>query len=83
MKVKKIKMTLTEFYDVLNSFDWYYDFSDDHRVWKRGESGKAKILAMITEGGKEFKDLYDGFVAHHFSGPSWNTDKAPKPERVE
>jgi len=75
------KMTLTEFYDILNKFDWYYDFSDDHRVYMRGEKRKSEILHMVREGGEKFDALYKAFVAHHFSGTGWNTEKAPKPER--
>jgi hypothetical protein len=76
-------MTLTEYYDKLDGFDWYYDFSDDHRVYTAGEVRKANLIGMSTKGGDEFKELYSAFKRHHFSGPAWSTDKEPKPERPE
>ncbi len=27
----------------LKQFDWYYGYSDDHRVWKRGQKNMAKL----------------------------------------
>jgi hypothetical protein len=30
---------------LLASHDWYYDYSDDHRVWRRGVAQRDAILA--------------------------------------
>jgi hypothetical protein len=76
-------MTLAEYYDKLAGFDWFFDFSDDHRVWKAGNQRKSTLLRMASEGGQEFKDLYAAFKSHHFSGPAWSTEKAPRPDRPE
>lgn len=40
--------------------DWYYDYSDDHSVWKRGVASRDEILRLRTElinlGAKEQAD---------------------------
>lgn len=75
-------MTLTEFYDELDKHDWYYDWSDDGRVWDRGHANLSRLLNIAGES-KAHQLLYDAFHAHHFSGAPWKTDKKPKPERPE
>lgn len=30
---------------LLSFHDWYYDYSDDHSVWSRGQRERAAILA--------------------------------------
>ncbi len=31
---------------LLKSHDWYYDFSDDHSVWKRGSSERSTLSGL-------------------------------------
>ena len=31
----------------LQNFDWFYGYSDDHRVWKRGKAGKASLVSEL------------------------------------
>lgn len=73
-------MTSAEYWDKLNAHDWYYDFSDDHRVWERGtkQEDDLRALANSVEDGKE---LYEAFHKYMFSGKSWGTERFPKPER--
>jgi hypothetical protein len=64
-------MTLEKLETMLNSHDWFYDFSDDHRAWERGRSQRVEIeeaIATLTVQGfrKEAVSLYnetkpDGF----------------------
>lgn len=72
--------TLTDLYDQLEKHDWFYEMSDDHSVWTRGESAKAKLikLANSLDGGRE---LMQAFTDHYYSGPPWGTEKKPKPQR--
>lgn len=45
-------LTLEQFDNYLNKlavFDWYYDYSDDSRVW---QSGKANRQALLDEASK-------------------------------
>ena len=39
----------------LKGFDWYYGYSDDHRVWKRGREN----MARLTEDLKSLGCPYD------------------------
>lgn len=74
--------SLQEYWDQLDLHDWFYSYSDDNRVWKRGEAEKSALLA-IAKSSPEHQALYDGFHKHHFSGKAWNTEKAEKPARPE
>lgn len=72
--------SLRNYYDRLDRADWYYDWSDDIRVYRSGEAAFEKLKAeAATDPQKTI--LYDGFHAHMFSGKSWNTEKQPKPAR--
>ena len=49
---------------LLVRFDWWYDYSDDHRVWTRGvndEKELERLAESLGESGKEmfFKFRYD------------------------
>ena len=75
-------MKLSQFWDELNRHDWYYDFSDDFSVWKRG-SDRDKELRVMANESPAHQELMDKFSKHYFSGKPWGTDKAPKPERPQ
>ena len=38
-----IKDLKTEFSNDLEYHDWFYDFSDDHSVWKKGFNAHDKV----------------------------------------
>ncbi len=73
-------VSLAQYHDMLNRHDWYHSMSDDPRKMDRGER-EAKILTAISNQSPEHKAMLEGFFNHHWSGPAWNTPKAPKPER--
>lgn len=74
--------TPAEYWDMLNSHDWYYMMSDDNSVWRRGLS-RSKELEAIANGHPELEALAKGFSEHYFSGKPWGTEQAPKPPRPE
>jgi hypothetical protein len=49
---------LQVFEQALKSHDWYYDYSDDHRVWRRGTEQHDALLKMR----KELKQEHDPAV---------------------
>jgi len=51
---------LKSYYNMLKAFDWYYAYSDDHRVWKAG-SDKEDQLRQISRESIEHKKLWLGF----------------------
>lgn len=73
-------MTLQEFYDKLESHDWFFEFSDDHFVWTRGNE-QALELAAEAERDEQKQRLSEEYHDHVFSGPNFGTEKATKPER--
>ena len=74
------QMSLREYWDMLNRHDWYYQFSDDHRMWSDGNKNDSqiKLLSDISDGHKK---LYEGFCKHYFSGEAFGKSESPKPER--
>ena len=75
-------MTLRELYAELERHDWFYEMSDDQRVWNEGLRKELDLQRKCqqVEGGTA---LYAAFTAHHFSGPAWGTTKKPKPPLPE
>jgi hypothetical protein len=71
-------MSLAEYWDELNRHDWYYPYSDDHRVWLRGVKDEQRLEAIAKES-PAHQELYDKFAKHHFSGAPWGTEKQPLP----
>jgi hypothetical protein len=57
-------MTLETFKSMLETHDWFYSYSDDHRYYTRGSDQRAlinKALDELTEQGleREAKDLFN------------------------
>lgn len=59
-------MTLKEYFDMCNGFDWFYDYSDDHRVWERGFKGDRELGALANIHG--FKEVYMDFRYRYTRG---------------
>lgn len=71
--------SLREFYRQLDSFDWHYEFSDVYSIWLAGNRRLAE-LSKISRESPRHRTLFDAWERHMFSGPAWETEKAPKPE---
>lgn len=39
-------LSLDEFKDLANKADWYYEFSDDGRAWRRGEAEVSRVKSI-------------------------------------
>lgn len=35
-----------EFYGLCAKHDWYYEFSDDSRVWREGKANRGKLFQL-------------------------------------
>lgn len=77
-KQVELPMTDSEFWNACNNFDWFYDFSDDHRVWQKGNRAKGLLVREIKQSPVR-REIYDGFYKHAFSGPHFGTEKSEKP----
>ena len=67
--------TLSEFYSLCMSHDWFYSFSDDHSVWKCGQDAQV-VINRIRKQGDEFEALYQEFV-------NYREKDGPVPTRPE
>lgn len=71
---------LQQLWDDLRYFDWFHDHSDDPSVRRDGAIREAELRrrAESIEGGLE---MFQAWRKHVWTGPSFGTPKAPKPER--
>ena len=70
--------SLTDYFAACERFDWYYCFSDDGRVYRAGAAIEDTLRAIATASALHFV-IFDAWQRHMFSGPSWNTERAPRP----
>jgi hypothetical protein len=57
-EVVQKEVTLDEYKRMLAAFDWYYEDSDDHRVWKAGFEKQKMLWEMAKDRGIEFMNAY-------------------------
>ena len=74
-------MTIQEFYKLLNSHDWKYEFSDDHSQWQRGREQRKQIERVLakTKDDPEFGALFKQFSSWAFD-PHGDISKPNMPE---
>lgn len=76
-------MIAAEFWDLCEAHDWYYNFTDDHGVWKRGEAERLRLIEL-SEDNPEFARIFDAFQAHKLAPIMTNNACHPrKPKRPE
>jgi hypothetical protein len=71
---------LQQFYDKCQGFDWFYEMSDDGRVWRNGVAAHAALKAE-ADSSPEKLAIYGAWKAHIYSGVPWGTAKIARPER--
>jgi hypothetical protein len=76
------KVPLKDFHGMLSHHDWYHSYADDIKTRKAGEE-KESHLKQIAEQSPEHKQLFENYHEHMFSGPSFGTQKHPKPESLD
>ena len=47
---------------MLKSHDWYYSYSDDYKVWKRGKEHHKKIMDLVKQLGREGMKIYTTYI---------------------
>jgi hypothetical protein len=73
----KHNLTIEELYDIMEKHDWYYMYSDDGNVHRRGREASQKLQAMVQEN-KHFLALYNEY-SDYISG---NREKPTRPTGV-
>lgn len=76
-------MTLKQFYQALEGHDWFYPWSDDHKVYMRGEADYKKLEDTAKSSGPAHAWLLQQYQAHMCSGEPWGTERQPKPAMPE
>lgn len=54
--------TLEEFDIMCSKHDWYYMWSDDHKVWSNGVASATLIQALVEDGGEEYNEIYRKYL---------------------
>jgi hypothetical protein len=73
-------MSLQQFYKDLEQHDWFYPWTDDSSVYRRGEQAYKALETTAKENGPAYAWLIAEYARHMCSGEPWNTPKHPKPE---
>jgi len=75
-------MTLAELYRELERHDWFYQMSDDPRVYHSGNDNERRLqyMAGAIPGGL---DLMRSYSQHVFSGEAFGTPRHPKPAKPD
>ena len=74
------KTPIQDFYDRCQYVDWYYGFSDDFRVFQRGEAA-LRALKAEAEADPAKLAIYEAWNTHFFTGKPWGNEQQPPPER--
>ena len=69
----------TSYFTMCESFDWYYNESDDFTVWNKGLNND-KILMRAYQDQPELEPIYEAWRKYFLSGKDWGTEKAPEPK---
>ena len=76
-------MIIKQFYESLEKHDWYYPWSDDHKVYRRGEESYRNLESIARHAGPAHAWLFQQYKAHMCSGQPWGTERQPKPAMPE
>ncbi len=71
-------MTPSEFFKLLEKHDWYYNYSDDHRAWEKGNS-ESKRIQSIAQEIPLFLDMYRDYSKFMFL-PLDEREQVTRPE---
>lgn len=57
---------MEELKQLLNSHDWFYQYADDNRKWKRGSEQRARIMDLVRSLGPEAEKLFAQYHKQKF-----------------
>lgn len=46
---------LKQYEELLKAHDWYYQYSDDHSAWRRGQSSISRLRQMAKQSEEHLK----------------------------
>ena len=59
---------MEEFYEELIRFDWWYDYSDDHSVWTRGNEREKELSLKSKSLGESGRLMFEKFKYEYSTG---------------
>lgn len=68
-------MTLKEYYQLLKTHDWHYEYSDDPIIWHEGKAERERLYLLASKS-EECKQLL-------YAYSDWLLHGAPKPKEPE
>ena len=76
-------MSIEEFFMKLRRHDWFYEYSDDHGVWQRGQAARYELRQLAKEN-DTFALMYDDYINYINAivkeGPKQESVPVPKLE---
>ena len=77
----KSNVALKDYYDMLQKHDWFYYYSDDSRVWNRGQLADDEIV-RVSKLSKDHTDLYNKYqlYVHNRFNNDTNHSKPEEPK---
>ena len=75
-------ISLEAFWNVLCRHDWYFEFSDDFSVWKRGAESESQVKTIASQS-DQHQAVYDAHLAYYFGGASFGTNRPDEPQKSD
>ena len=50
--------TIEEFIKLCKHHDWTFEYSDDHRAWKKGREERDFLMSCVKEGGVDYMHIF-------------------------
>lgn len=72
------KEEIKEFFELCRTHDWFYSFSDDGRIYRKGLSELSTIIAQAKKD-PMFDKIYTDWSKYVTSGKAYGTRRRPKP----
>ena len=60
-----MKASEKRYRDLLNGFDWYYNYSDDYSVWAKGKKRSDELWGLQPDVDPDFA-IYNQFAPDEF-----------------
>ena len=67
---EKHQELMSQLREKMEGWDWFYEMSDDHRVWVRGEAYKNEVRDLVNQIGKDGERMYKSYMDIHYSPAS-------------
>ena len=69
---------IVEYFNKCRNFDWFYDYSDDYRVYSSGRSAMDELIKEY-ENNPALKPIFDAWHIYNFSGEHFDIAQQPLP----